>query len=40
MTSAVLGIIPCTSSCCLIGLPFGIWAIIAMNDPNVRTYMK
>lgn len=37
MTSAVLSMIPCFSSCCcVLGLIFGIWAIAALRDPNVR----
>lgn len=36
-TSAILAMIPCTSSiCCLLGLPFGIWALIALNNPDVK----
>lgn len=33
--SAVLALLPCFSPCCLLGLPFGIMAITAMNDPEV-----
>ena len=40
MTAAILGIIPCTSACCLLGIPFGIWGLVVMNDPNVRPYFK
>ncbi len=40
MTSAILGIIPCTSACCLLGMPFGIWGLVVMNDPSVRPYFK
>ena len=40
MTAAVLAIIPCTSACCIIGLPFGIWGIVTMNDPNVRAHFR
>ena len=36
MTSAILALIPCFSPCCLIGLPAGIMAIQALNDPRVR----
>src|SRR5437764_8175391 len=27
MTASILAMIPCISPCCLLGLPFGIWAI-------------
>ncbi len=33
MTAAVLATIPCTSPCCcLLGMPFGIWALVVLND--------
>lgn len=35
MAGAILGMIPGISPCCVLGLPFGIWAISAMNDPEV-----
>ena len=34
MTGAILALVPC-SPCVILGLPFGIIAIIAMNDPEV-----
>jgi hypothetical protein len=40
MTSAVLALIPCISPCCLLGLPFGIWAIIALNDATVKASFR
>ncbi len=33
---AVLAIIPCYWSCCCIGMPFGIWAIIVLMKPEVK----
>ncbi len=39
-TAAVLAMIPCLSGCCLLGLPFGIWALVAMNDPNVQASFR
>jgi predicted PurR-regulated permease PerM len=36
MTGAVLAMIPCISPCCLIGLPVGIWALVVLNDPDVK----
>lgn len=35
MIAAILAMIPC-SPCCLLGLPIGIWALIALNKPEVR----
>jgi predicted Zn finger-like uncharacterized protein len=36
MTGSILAMIPCTSPCCLLGLPFGIWAVVVLNSPEVR----
>lgn len=36
-TGAVLSVVPClSSSICLFGIPFGIWALIVLSDPNVK----
>ncbi len=37
MTGCILGMIPCTSPCCLIGLPVGIWALVVMSKPEVKS---
>ncbi len=36
MMGAILAVIPCISPCCLLGLPFGIWALIVLANPEVR----
>jgi len=36
MAAAVVAMIPCLSPCCCLGLPAGIWAIIALVDQNVK----
>jgi len=35
--AAVMAMIPCISPCCLLGLPFGIWALVTMGDPQVKS---
>lgn len=35
--AAIVAVIPCLSPCCLLGIPFGIWAIIVLNKPAVRS---
>ncbi len=40
MASAVIAMIPCISPCCVLGLPFGIWAIVVLSDTNVRTAFR
>jgi hypothetical protein len=38
MTASILAMIPCTSSvCCLIGLPIGIWALVVLSKPEVKS---
>jgi hypothetical protein len=35
VAAAVLAMIPC-GGCCVLGLPFGIWALVVLNDPSVK----
>jgi predicted Zn finger-like uncharacterized protein len=35
MTGSIVGMVPC-SMCCLFGLPFGIWALVILNRPEVK----
>jgi phage FluMu protein Com len=36
VTAAVLSIIPCTSTCCLLSIPIGIWSMAILSDPQVK----
>ena len=36
MGGAILAMIPCLSPCCVLGLPFGIWAIVVLTQPDVK----
>jgi DNA-directed RNA polymerase subunit RPC12/RpoP len=36
MTSAIVAMIPCLSPCCILGLPFGIWALVVLSDVQVK----
>ncbi len=38
--AAVVAMIPCISPCCLLGLPFGIWAILVLEDPSVKAAFR
>ena len=40
MIAALLALLPCVTSCCLIGLPFGIWAIIVLRRPGIKSQFK
>lgn len=35
MTACIVAICPC-SLCCLLGIPFGIWGLVALNKPGVK----
>jgi GYF domain 2 len=37
MTAAILAMVPCLTPCCVIGLPFGIWAVVALNKAGVKS---
>jgi hypothetical protein len=37
MTAAILSIIPCTTSCCLVGIPIGVWAVVVLMRPEVKS---
>jgi phage FluMu protein Com len=40
MAAAVISVIPCISPCCILGIPFGIWAIVVLSDPTVKSAFK
>jgi hypothetical protein len=35
-TASILAMVPCVSPCCMLGLPFGIWALVILNKPEVK----
>ncbi|MGB1929500.1 MAG: hypothetical protein ACPHO8_09325 [Mariniblastus sp.] len=38
--TSILAMIPCISPCCLLGIPFGIWGLVVLNDPLVRNSFR
>jgi len=40
ITAAIVAMIPCISPCCLLGLPFGIWALVVLNKPEVKSHFS
>ena len=36
LITCIVAMVPCTSPCCIVGLPIGIWALVVMHDPEVR----
>lgn len=37
MVACVVAMLPC-QCCCLLGLPFGIWALVVMNKPHIKKW--
>ena len=40
LAAAIIAVIPCFSPCCLIGIPLGIWALIVLNKPEVKSQFE
>lgn len=40
MAGAILAVIPCCSPCVLLGIPFGIWALVVLFDPQVKASFR
>lgn len=40
MTASVISVVPCLSACCVVGMPFGIWAIVILNDSTVKAAFR
>ncbi len=40
VVAAALCMIPCTSCCCCLGLPIGIWALVVLLDQNVKAAFR
>ena len=38
LTAAILAMVPCLTPCCCIGLPFGIWALVVLIRPEVKSH--
>lgn len=39
-TAMMMRLIPCAGFCCILGLPFGIWALVVLNRPDVQEGFK
>ena len=40
VASAIVAMIPCISPCCLLGFPFGIWALVVLSDSSVKAAFR
>ena len=37
VAASILAMIPCISPCCVVGLPIGIWCLVVLTRPDVKT---
>ena len=37
MAASIIAMIPCISPCCLVGLPVGIWAVVVLSKPEIKS---
>jgi hypothetical protein len=37
MASSILALAPCVSPCCVVGLPIGIWSLVVLSQPEVKS---
>lgn len=40
MAASIIAMIPCLSPCCIVGLPIGIWALVTLNDAQVKAAFR
>ncbi len=40
MTGAIIACIPCCGPCLVFGIPFGIWALVLLNDSRIRPHFR
>lgn len=37
IAASIIAMVPCLSPCCLLGLPIGIWAVVVLSKPEVKS---
>jgi hypothetical protein len=37
LAASIIAMIPCISPCCIVGLPIGIWCLVVLTKPEVKT---
>ncbi len=38
--AAIVAVIPCVGPCCIVGIPFGVWALVVLNRPEVKNAFR
>ena len=37
IAASIIAMIPCISPCCIVGIPIGIWCLVVLTKPEVKT---
>lgn len=40
MAANIISCVPCISACCVLGMPFGIWGQVLINDPAIKPFFE
>lgn len=40
MAASIMSLVPCLSPCCLLGIPFGIWALVVLMNSDVKASFR
>jgi hypothetical protein len=40
IAASIIAMIPCLSTCCVVGLPIGIWALVVLSKPEVKSSFR
>jgi len=40
MAASIVAMTPCIGACCILGLPFGIWAVVVLSNESVRSAFR
>jgi phage FluMu protein Com len=40
LATAIIAVVPCTAPCCIVGMGFGIWALVVLCDANVKSAFR
>ena len=40
LAASIVGMVPCVSPCCFLGLPMGIWSLVVLLKPEVKTAFR
>lgn len=40
LTASILSLVPCFQGCCLLSIPVGIYALVVLSDPQVKSAFK